>query len=117
MARNKPSELKTETEEIAETTSEMAIVTHAEEIPAEITEQAKTPAADLGTGLSKAIYSGFYYLSYGAVFGALMIAKLAPTDNIMGKGLKDGAEAAKAAFHKRQEEQAPDEAQEGLLTA
>ena len=55
----------------------------------------------LGNLLSKTVYGTFYYASYGVVFGALTVAHLIPTDNIMGAGLREGAKAAREAFERR----------------
>jgi len=57
----------------------------------------------VGRNLRKFVYNGCYYVSFGVTFSALTVANLVPTDNIMGKALADGAEAAKEAFHKQHE--------------
>lgn len=52
-------------------------------------------------GLSTAVYDSFYCVSYGVVFAALAVANVVPTRNAMGRGLKDGAEAAAHWFEMR----------------
>lgn len=68
---------------------------------------AKAAAAELlpnlGKLVSKSVYGTFYYASYGVVFGALTVAHLIPTNNLMGAGLRDGAAAARRAFDQQQE--------------
>lgn len=59
------------------------------------------PAA--GKALRRTIYSGFYYVTYGVVFGSLAVASLIPTDNAMGEGIRDGASAARKDFESRKE--------------
>ncbi|BBA34923.1 uncharacterized protein sS8_2980 [Methylocaldum marinum] len=56
--------------------------------------------------LSKLVYNGFYYLSYGVVYSALAVSNLIPTDNAMGEGLQAGAEAARKSFDEHQKERA-----------
>lgn len=58
---------------------------------------------ELGGMVHKGIYSGFYYLSYGVVFGSLMVASLLPEHNVLEEAVRDGAEAAKKAFSGRHE--------------
>jgi hypothetical protein len=56
--------------------------------------------------LSEVVYKGFYYLSYGVVYSALVVASLIPTDNAMGEGIQAGADAAKKSFDEYQKERA-----------
>ena len=55
----------------------------------------------VGKNLRTLVYNGFYYASFGVTFSALTVASLVPTDNVMGKALADGAEAAKEVFRKQ----------------
>ena len=52
---------------------------------------------------SKSVYSTCYFLSYGVVFPTLWVAGLVPTDNAMGHGFRDGADAAKQAVARTRE--------------
>ncbi|MGX2039797.1 hypothetical protein ACWJKU_06640 [Methylocaldum sp. MU1018] len=77
---------------------------------------------ELGGMIHKSVYSGFYYLTYGAVFGSLLIGSLIPADSAMTEGVRDGAEAAKKAFEGRHEgtheaAHADTSVDEGLTTA
>jgi|UPI0003F754AE hypothetical protein len=58
---------------------------------------------DLGGLVHKGVYSGVYFLSFSVVFGSLMVASLLPEHNVIEKGVRDGAEAAKKAFQGRHE--------------
>jgi len=49
------------------------------------------------SALGKALYVGAYYASYGAVFAALAVGRLAPPINALGDAIHDGAAAAKSA--------------------
>jgi hypothetical protein len=48
-------------------------------------------------------YKGIYYVSYGVTFGALVAAKIVPTDSLVAHAAKDGAAAAKAAFNEQEQ--------------
>jgi hypothetical protein len=63
----------------------------------------------VGKNLRTLVYNGLYYVSFGVTFSALTVASLVPSDNVMGKALADGAEAAKEVFRK-QHRQAASEA-------
>lgn len=52
----------------------------------------------MGTMVRKSVYGGFYYGSYGVVFGALVVSRLIPSNNAIGEGIRDGAMAARADF-------------------
>lgn len=54
--------------------------------------------------LSKAVYTTCYGISYGVVFGGLVIASLLPKESMIRKGICDGAESATRSFCERQEE-------------
>lgn len=54
-----------------------------------------------GAAWRKSVYTGFYYLTYGVVFGSLALASLLPSDTAMSKGIHDGAEAARKDFANR----------------
>ena len=45
----------------------------------------------LGESLGKAVYGTFYYASYGIVFGTLMVTRLLPMNNLVGRAIKQGA--------------------------
>ena len=47
-----------------------------------------------GALLSQTLYGGCYCVSYGVVFPTVLLASLLPTNNILGKGFSDGANAA-----------------------
>jgi hypothetical protein len=83
------------------------------ESPAETAEHAMAPAAEeaaevreaaagilptLGKAIHRGVYSSFYCLTYGIVYGALTIGRRIPADNAMGEGVRDGAEAARKAY-------------------
>jgi hypothetical protein len=59
------------------------------------TEAASTVLPAIGKTLTNTVYSGCYYLAFGVTFSALTVAKLLPVDTLVGRGLHDGAEAAK----------------------
>lgn len=67
----------------------------------------------VGNLLHKGIYNGFYYLTYGVVFGSLVIGSLVPSNSVVGTAVKDGAEAAKKAFEQGEDRAA----QEGLAAS
>jgi hypothetical protein len=54
--------------------------------------------------LSKAVYTTCYSISYGVVFGGLVIGSLLPKGSLIHKGVCDGAESAARAFRERWEE-------------
>ena len=68
---------------------------------------------EVGKVLHTGVYNSFYWLTYGVVFGALVVGRLIPSDNAMGEGVRDGFEAAKKAFEEREEAAAREE---GLAT-
>lgn len=49
----------------------------------------------VGRLVRKTVYGTFYCASYGVVFAALSVARLVPTDNVLGEALRDGAQAAR----------------------
>jgi hypothetical protein len=55
-----------------------------------------------GQALHKGVYGGFYYLTYGVVFGALAVGRLIPTHSAMGEGVHDGYLAARKAFEEKE---------------
>jgi hypothetical protein len=69
------------------------------------TEEGPSPSVfpAIGEYVSKAVYGAFYYVSYGVVFGSLIVAHFIPMDNAMGRGIKDGAVNAENAFRKSAE--------------
>jgi putative methionine-R-sulfoxide reductase with GAF domain len=68
------------------------------EASADAAEAAAKAPAEIGKFLSKTVYGGFYYLSYGVVFGSLIVGKLIPKNSAMAHGIHDGAIAARDAF-------------------
>jgi hypothetical protein len=52
----------------------------------------------VGNAIHKGVYNGFYFVTYGVVFGALTVGRLIPHNNAMGEGVHDGYLAAKKAF-------------------
>jgi hypothetical protein len=56
----------------------------------------------VGDAIHKGVYNGFYYLTYGVVFGALVVGRLIPSNNAMGEGVRDGYAAAAKAFEERE---------------
>jgi hypothetical protein len=52
----------------------------------------------VGGLIHQGIYSGFYYLSFGVVFGALAVGHLIPSDTAIAEGVRDGADAARHAL-------------------
>jgi hypothetical protein len=56
------------------------------------------PAA--GRALSKTVYAGCYYLSYGIVFPTMLVAGVFPRNNPVYYGLVDGGRAARDAVHR-----------------
>ncbi len=85
-------------------------------------EAASSAAAGLipavGGLIHKGVYNGFYCLSYGVVFGALVVGKLIPSNNAMGDGVRNGFKAAHKDFEaKHAAIQAEAPADEGLVPA
>lgn len=70
-------------------------------------------AVDTGPGVfGKSVYATAYYLTYGVVFGSLLVAKAVPMNNAMGTGLRDGTQAAQDAFGEREKQRAHQRATE-----
>ncbi len=53
--------------------------------------------------VGRAVYNTVYCVSYGVVFGALMIGKLIPGSGLVGRALRDGADSARQDFDERNE--------------
>ncbi|MDD5033147.1 MAG: hypothetical protein PHE55_00180 [Methylococcaceae bacterium] len=54
--------------------------------------------------VARAVYKTCYVISYGVVFGSLLIAKLIiPKNSVVDNGLRDGAVAAREAIDKEVE--------------
>ena len=95
-----------ETVEVLKSTEEQGLESVADAVKEGAADATKTAAAVLpgiGKILSKSIYNGCYYISFGVTFSALTVAKLLPVDNTAGRGLHDGAEAAKETITRRAE--------------
>jgi hypothetical protein len=89
-------------------------------MPAAIREgasDARRAAADIlpaiGAMARRGLYNGFYFGSYGVVFGALVVSRFVASNNAVGQGIHDGAvaaredfEAHKQAVHSRPAEEA-----------
>jgi putative methionine-R-sulfoxide reductase with GAF domain len=71
----------------------------------------------LGRTVSKIVYTGCYGITYGMVFGGLMVGSLIPKDSAVAKGVCDGADSAVKAFTRRKEEKAPIASSEEGLAA
>jgi len=100
--RRRKEESSSETIETAgKTRTEVTAAAAQNEVPS----AAATPfdfIPAIGQALSKAVYTPFYYASFGIVFAVVKIARWIPTDNVMGHGMHDGAVAAKADFQQSQ---------------
>ena len=62
------------------------------------------PAA--GRAVSKTVYTGCYYLSYGIVFPTMLVVSVLPKHNPVYYGLADGGHAAQDAVHRMHERRA-----------
>ncbi len=72
----------------------------------------------VGNFLHKGIYNGFYYLTYGVVFGSLVVGSIIPSNSAVSEGMRDGAQAAKRAFEHGGETAAEaGPAEEGLVAS
>lgn len=104
----------TQTTEESQATPDDSTAYHAEQTTAEASESASALDAinrgaasakeavgrvipGVGKAVRKSVYGTFYYASFGVVFAALSVARLVPTNNVMGEALKDGADAARRA--------------------
>jgi hypothetical protein len=107
--------------EVVESTE--GVLTHVAEAVREGASDASEAAAGfipaIGAMVHKGVYSSFYALTYGVVFGSLVVGSLIPSNNAMGEGVRDGIEAAKRAFKARKEAAHAEEmpAEEGLTPA
>lgn len=70
----------------------------------------------VGGLLRKGVYNGFYYLTYGVVFGGLAVGHLVPKGSAVAEGVREGAKAACHDFEEW-EAGAPAAAPEEGLTA
>ncbi|MFO8153326.1 hypothetical protein [Thioalkalivibrio sp.] len=52
----------------------------------------------IGAMAQKGVYNGFYFGTYGVVFGTLVVSRFVPGNNTVGQGIRDGAVAARQAF-------------------
>lgn len=77
-----------------------------EEAPALLEET--TPKAG---PLSRAVYNTFFGISYGVVFGSLLVGKLIPKSSMIDTALHDGAVAAREAFEELEKERLTKEAE------
>ncbi len=88
---------KTQESPPADTQSEASTVS-AEEAPA---ETGGTPAPS-SSWIRRGTYKTFYAVSYGVVFGSLLMKKLLiPKDSVIEIALHDGAVAAEQAFEEK----------------
>jgi hypothetical protein len=58
---------------------------------------------EVGELIHKGVYNGFYYLTYGIVFGSLVVGSLIPSNNAMSDGVRDGIKAARRDFEGKEE--------------
>jgi hypothetical protein len=49
--------------------------------------------------IGRAVYGTLYCLSYGVVFGAMVVGSIIPGSGLIGRALRDGAAAAQGGFH------------------
>ena len=67
-------------------------------------KQAATKIASAPSRLfDSAVYNACYGISYGAVFTSVIVVKMLPTNSLVTKGFRDGAEVASKDFIARQE--------------
>lgn len=52
----------------------------------------------------KPLYKSLFYVSFGAVYGALFVNRLLPEEGAVARGLRDGGRAARSAYLKRMQE-------------
>lgn len=107
------TEVSVQAEEEATKPSAMQMV---EQSPAETVESQATEVIDSPSSteflpsiekyLGNAVYGAFYCVSYGVVFSALTVARMVPTNNLIGRAIKEGALAARSAQEKISEEPA-----------
>ena len=104
----------TEALEVQESIPESATSEHFAAVTANITEEfTGEPGSEDKASVSfgffgKALYGTTYCMSYGVVFGALLIGKLLPGKDIILQAMTDATDSAKRAFTglgKRQEKQ------------
>ena len=99
------------------TKTEEVIVEEAVEAPKGLVRVISEGAADActaatnatqaaGKAARKTVYSGFYYLTYGVVYGTLFVGSLIPSNNAMGEGVRAGADAARKDFANREQPEA-----------
>jgi hypothetical protein len=50
---------------------------------------------DVGRTLTRATYTGFYFVAYAAVFTGVFVGRAIPQKNPVIKGLRDGGRAAR----------------------
>jgi len=55
----------------------------------------------VGRLVHNGVYGGFYRVTYGLVFGSLVVGSMIPTNNAMGEGIRDGVRAARRAFEEK----------------
>ena len=90
MARRKVNDSAETTAE----TSESAAATAVQEGAEAGSKVANTVIPALGNIVSKSLYSGCYAVSFGVTFTAVAVAKVLPLNNVIGRGLQDGAHDA-----------------------
>lgn len=74
---------------------------------ADAAEAAAKAPEEIRKLLSRTVYGGFYYLSYGAVFSALTLARLIPKNSAVARGIRDGAAAARETFEAEEKAESP----------
>jgi hypothetical protein len=64
-------------------------------------QEAFKAVPNVGENVRKVAYKGIYYVSFGATFGALVVAQLVPSESFVGQAMAEGAKAAKASFRRQ----------------
>jgi hypothetical protein len=64
-------------------------------------QEAFKAVPNVGENVRKVAYKGIYYASFGATFGALVVAQLVPSESFVGQAMAEGAKAAKASFRRQ----------------
>lgn len=78
------------------------VPSHVDELIGEINDV--RPVSALCAFLYRPLYKSLFYVSFGAVYGALFVNRLLPEEGAVAKGLRDGGRAAHSAYVKRMQE-------------
>lgn len=63
--------------------------------------EARPPEPAIAGPLGRMVYGTVFSLSYGVVYGVILIGQLIPGGRLIGRGLRDGATAARRDFDQR----------------